>query len=127
MSAAAVAQTGEIEEAKEQPQCECQHQKEDPKEEAKELPQGLRVCPSCKEIIEITGGCCNVHCKCGALMCYYCGAGPFNDSGSCYEHMKKEHDGPFKLPPDHRKFWRGENVSDEELNEFYAKYPNLKK
>ena len=133
MSAVAVTQAGDFEEAKEQQQCECKIQKEEAKEEVQKaeteetlLPKGFRVCPSCKELIEITNGCSSVHCRCGANMCYYCGAGPFNDSGSCYEHLKKEHDGYFNLPPDYRKFMRGENVPDEELDAFYAKYPALK-
>ena len=90
------------------------------------VPLGDRVCPYCKSIIEKSEACNHLHCSCGKHFCYYCGAGPWDDSGPCYDHLSKEHRGCFNDPPDYRKYIKKENVSQSELDEFYTKYPQFK-
>ena len=88
---------------------------------------GLRKCPGCGTIFWKSIGSPNFRCPtCKKEFCYICGFGPC-DKVSIYDHMMSEHgrDGVWS-PPDFRKYCRGEQVSDEELNEFYKKYPNLK-
>ena len=43
---------------------------------------------------------------------------------SAVEHFMAEHN--FENPPDYRKYVLHEKVSDQELNDFYSKFPHLK-
>jgi len=89
------------------------------------LPPGFRICPSCKRMVEKTQACNHISCSCGKHFCYYCGAGPWDNSSPCYTHLM-EHGGCFNDPPDYRKYYLHENVSDNELNNFYRQYPQYK-
>ena len=64
-------------------------------------------------------------CRCGAHYCYHCGFGPKKSSKAIYKHILSEHGSIFADPPYLRKL-HGEEVSEDELNEFYAKYPHVK-
>ncbi|KAK8845827.1 hypothetical protein M9Y10_020750 [Tritrichomonas musculus] len=94
--------------------------------EKTQVPLGDRICPYCKAIIEKSEACNHLACNCGKHFCYYCGAGPWDSSGPCYDHLHKEHNGYGNDPPDYRKFIKHQKVSDAELEEFYRKYPHLK-
>ena len=89
------------------------------------LPPGYRVCPWCNRAIEKIEACNRIACKCGKYFCYYCGF-KGNTSNEIYEHLKTEHKGYFKNPPDYKKYYLHENVSPKELDEFYKKYPHIK-
>ena len=54
-----------------------------------------------------------ISCMCGNHFCYYCGGGPFNQSGEFFSHMIQNNH--VNDPPDYRKYIKGEDVSDEEL------------
>ena len=89
--------------------------------------QGCRICPSCKVQIEKSESSNHIHCKiCGKHFCYYCGWGPTDDSCSVYAHLSEEHGNCYNNPPDYRKNFRHEMVSEDELQKFYQKYPQLK-
>ena len=104
----------------------------DPQGEAFHFEPGMRKCPGCGNTVVKFQGSSDIHCMmCSKYFCYYCGFGPCLDLVSLYEHMRSEHsangvDGVWANPPDVRKYRLGEPVSDEELNEFYKKYPNIK-
>ena len=91
------------------------------------VPLGDRVCPYCHVIVEKSQACNHIACRCGKHFCYYCGAGPWDSDSPCYDHLRCEHGGHSNDPPDYRKFIKNEtNVTEQELNEFYLKYPQLK-
>lgn len=52
---------------------------------------GIKDCPKCKTHIEKTYGCNHITCGgCQTHICWFCMA-TFNEAGSCYGHMSKEH------------------------------------
>lgn len=53
---------------------------------------GIKDCPRCGTLLEKTGGCNHMECRCGAHVCWRCLAA-FGKSGECYEHMRKVHGG----------------------------------
>ena len=106
------------------PDCHRWH-KGECQQEALIVPPGLRISPCCQKIVEKCGNCSDVECACGKHFCYYCGFGP-GTGKQIYRHIHKEHGRAYSDPPDYRKYYLGESVSDEELTEFYAKYPKLK-
>ena len=86
---------------------------EDIEEIIKSCPPGYRMCPNCHLICVKTSGCNYMKCeKCGTDFDYYSG------------FKGGEHN--FENPPDYRKYVLQENVSDQELNDFYSKFPHLK-
>ena len=51
------------------------------------VPNGYRVCPSCREPVEKTHSCNHMSCKRGKHFCYYCEFGPCNSGGEVSNHM----------------------------------------
>ena len=90
------------------------------------FPRGYRFCPGCKRPVEKSEACNHISCRCGKHFCYYCGWGPCDDSSPVYSHLSECHSGCFNNPPDYRKYCLHENVSDDELNNFYKQYPQFK-
>jgi len=86
------------------------------------IPPGSRICPYCHNCVMKSSACNHITCLCGKHFCYFCGAGPYNTPGECYSHLREEHQDYFRNPPDYRKYYLGENVSDQELQEFYRQY-----
>ena len=79
----------------------------------KTCPPGYRMCPNCHLICLKDERCNYVECsQCGTDFDYYTG---FKGGKHSFNH-----------PPDFRKYILHENVSDQELNEFYEKFPHLK-
>ena len=61
-----------------------------------------------------------VCCCCRKFWCYYCGGGPFNNYSECHIHITQNiHQ---VNPPD----FHPERSSEDELADFYNKYPQLK-
>ena len=52
-------------------------------------------CPRCHTPVFKIEGCNHITCICGAHWCYKCGAGPYDESYKCYDHMSKVHGGCF--------------------------------
>ena len=75
--------------------------------------------------IEKIQNCNRISCGCGKHFCYYCEAGPYNTMNECYAHIREKHGDYFNDPPDYKKY-KGVPVSDQELREFYEKYPKFK-
>lgn len=116
--------------------CKQWHAKND-KCPAKELltkvPPGFRKCPNCGQFVEKTSACNHISCSCGKHFCYYCGAGPFNTSDECYDHMSKTENverSPgrhWEFPPDwYRYIEKPHPVSDDVLNRFFDAYPQFR-
>ena len=92
-------------------------------EKEQSLPAGSRICPFCNEPVEKMQACNHIHCNCGKDFCYYCGQG-FENSNECYAHMDKEKH--WIEAPDYMRFIQRVSVKNEELKEFYLKYPKWK-
>ena len=91
------------------------------------VPLGCRVCPYCHAIIEKSQACNHLACNCGKHFCYYCGAGPWDTSSPCYDHLSKEHSNCFNDPPDYLKFIKHDtSITDQQLEDFYSKYPQFR-
>ena len=90
------------------------------------LPPGYRKCPNCKRLTFKCAGDNHITCQCGKQFCYYCGYGPCNGGSEIYRHFSAEHEGCFNNPPDYRHYILGQAVSQQELDEFYGRYPHLR-
>lgn len=88
--------------------------------------QGQRTCPNCKRAVTKLDSCNNIGCKCGKFFCFFCGKGPENTREAVFQHMAKDHGDCFADPPDYKKFCLNVDVSDEELEDFYQKCPNMR-
>ncbi|KAI0890797.1 hypothetical protein F4806DRAFT_370652 [Annulohypoxylon nitens] len=53
---------------------------------------GIKDCPRCKTPLEKTDGCNHMNCICGVHICWVC-LKVFDDSTSCYLHMRDDHNG----------------------------------
>ena len=73
----------------------------------------LEFAQDAKNIVEKSEFCNHIAYTCGKHLCYYCGAGPFNNSDDCNKHLSEKHDGHSNNPPNYRKY-KGEGVSDDE-------------
>lgn len=91
----------------------------------REIPPGYRRCPKCKVVVLKIEACNHISCKCGYHFCYYCGQG-YSKGALVYGHLTQEHNGYYNDPPDYRKYYKNEKVSDEELEAFYKKYPDFR-
>lgn len=75
-------------------------------------------CKICHGIVEKTEACNHLACRCGKDFCNYCGL-----RMSEGKHSISEHGDIYNHPPDCRKYILNENISDQELEEFYNKFP----
>ena len=89
------------------------------------VPAGFRICPSCKMPVEKVAACNHIKCECGKHFCFYCGWGPADDKQQVYNHLNTDHYGHSNNPPDYRKYYLHQYVSDTELKNFYKMYPQL--
>ena len=64
--------------------------------------------------------------KCGKHFCFFCGWKSVRPSDDVERHAVEEHGGCFCDPPDYRRFVLNSYVPDEELDEFYKRYPDIK-
>jgi hypothetical protein len=78
-----------------------------------------KICPRCKNGIELIDGCDHVSCPCGAHVCFKCLAS-FDTAPECYRHMDDAHRGPFNFGPpqpagDEDIIWFNDDfISDDE-------------